>query len=127
MNYQWHLPLIGQFAHPHEQEETPAFLFLKCLKIIRAATPNTNAATIIVPRLLSNQDILFLLFSIIVYYFEVLTLTLSLSASLYGLASINTTKAITARAKINPITFRLPVKIEPIWKITRATAYARTH
>ncbi len=130
------MPFIGQFAHPHAQEDLPAFLFLKCFIIISAAIPNTTAATIIVPRLYIIHCIENLLsgaagaaplqFSgaaeMAPYIF-----TLSLSASLYGFASIYTTKTIIAAEKIKPTTFRLPVKIEPIWKIHSDTAYASTH
>ena len=92
---------MGQFAQP--QVDSPFFFFRIKYTTISVITAATISPTTIVPRFAINQSMLT----------SVSYLIFSVSDSLYGFASIYTTKATTAIAKASPTTFRFPVKTEP--------------
>lgn len=56
----WQESLIGQSAHPHEQEDFPFFLFFIICMIIAATTKIKTAQIIIVAMFSVNQAIIFL-------------------------------------------------------------------
>ena len=94
----WQLPQL-------HVTDLPFFFFLTMLMMIAATMP-TSTVHIMIVQIFST-------------YFT-LTFFVSLFASLYGLKSMNSMKAIRRIEMIKPMMFRLPVNAPPIWLMHRA-------
>ena len=110
---EWQELLIGQSAQPQPQpqEDLPFSLFRTILAIMAVTIPISAAHIIIVAIFCDIHSNILLPPE---NYFPTLTVFVSLVDSLYGFIIIYSINASTARAKIRPITFMLPVNTEPI-------------
>ena len=109
----WQDPLIGQFAHPHPQEDFPFFLS-RTIPTIIAATTAINIAQMITVAIFSPSHASIPIPPVLSeYYFDTFTVLVNLVDSLYGLKIIYSMNARTTIAAIRPMICRLPVKAEP--------------
>lgn len=81
---EWQLPFIGQFAHPHPQEDFPFFLS-RIITVIIAATTATRAAQIMIVAIFSEIHVSIKTTPVFYILFATFTVLVSLVASLYGL------------------------------------------